>query len=137
MARRLRVRLRVKLPRVKVARRRRRLRRALKGGGLFKPPRHKWLARIITFESANAARRAARRLLNALKRGRLGARRIGRKLALTIARALQYAANRAKAAAKRRSLSKRERRQLLAVSKIYDRAAKQAFKIYHSKYKGG
>jgi len=106
-------------------------------GGLFKPPRHKWIADIVTFESPGKARKAAKRLVNGLKRGRIGKRKIGKKTALTICRALQYAANRARASAKRKNLSPKERRELLSTSKIYDKAADRAFEIYEKKYKGG
>ena len=105
-------------------------------GGLFKPPRHKWLAKIITFEDPDSAEEAAERLVKGLKRKRIGRKKIGKKTALTIVRALNYAANRAKASANRSSLSGRERRELLRISKIYRKAAEKASEIYHEKYKG-
>lgn len=101
---------------------------------LFKPPRHKWIADIISFESPEKARKAAQRLLSILKHGRQGKLKIGQKRALAICRALQYAANRARASAKRKNLSAKERRELLQIADIYDRAASRAFKIYHEKY---
>lgn len=119
-----------------MARRSRSKRRSRKGdGGLFKPPRHKWLAEIVTFEDPSRAEGAARRLVNALRRGRIGRRRVGRKTALTILRALNYAANRAEASARRRNLSPMERSELLRISDIYREAAEEASEIYHSKYK--
>ena len=108
--------------------------RKSRGSGLFKPARHKWLADIITFESESKARKAAKRLVNDLERGRIGKKKIGKKRALTIARALQYAANRAEASAKRKNLSPKERKELKEIAKIYDRAAKEAFEIYDEKY---
>jgi len=102
---------------------------------LFKPPRHKWIAKIVSFETPKKARKSAKTLLNILKRGRRGSKKIGRKTALTILKALNYAANRAKAAAKRKNLSRKEKRELRSVSKIYREAAKKASKIYHEKYK--
>ena len=114
-----------------------RLKVRVKARGLFKPPKHRWLAEIVTFKTPKAAREAARKLVNALKRRRLGSRRIGRKTALTIARALNYAANRAAAAARSPKLSAKERRELVKISQIYRRAAEQAFKLYHAKYKKG
>jgi hypothetical protein len=105
-----------------------------RGSGLFKPPRHKWLADIITFESEAKARKAAKRLVNDVERGRMGRKRIGRKRALTIARALLYAANRAEASAKRRNLTPEERRKLREISEIYRKAAEEAFEIYKEKY---
>jgi len=103
-------------------------------GGLFKPPRHKWLADIITFKSPSAARKAASKLTSALKRRRLGRKKIGKKTALIIERALNYAANRAKASARRKALSAKERKELKEISEIYRRATERAKKIYASKY---
>lgn len=103
--------------------------------GLFKPPKHKWIAKIVSFKSPRAAARAAKRLLKALARGRTpGGAPIGQKRALTIYRALVYAANRAEAAAKRRELSAKEREELLQIYKIYRKAADIARKLYHRKY---
>ena len=106
-----------------------------KDSGLFKPPKHKWIADIVTFESPGRAERAAERLVNAIRRGRIGRRRVGRKTALTILRSLNYAANRAAASARRRNLSPMERSELLRISDIYREAAEEASEIYHSKYK--
>lgn len=103
--------------------------------GLFASPRHKWIAKIITFEDPGRARRAADTLLTSLQRGKYRRLRIGPRRALSIARALQYAANRARASAKRRNLTKKERRELERISKIYDRAADKAWKIYDKRYK--
>jgi len=102
--------------------------------GLFKPAKHKWLADIIIFTKPSAARKAARKLVNGLKRGRIGKLKIGRKRALVISRALQYASNRAEAAAKKHDLSRAEKRELKSISKIYDSASEKAFKIYQTKY---
>jgi hypothetical protein len=107
-----------------------------RGSGLFKPPRHKWLADIVTFKDPEKAKKAAKRLVHGLERGRIGRQRIGRKRALTIARALQYAANRARASAKRRNLSPKERKELREIAEIYDEAAEEAFEIYKEKYGG-
>lgn len=103
--------------------------------GLFRPPRWKYIAEVVTFETPGKAREAAGRLVRALERGRLGRLRIGRRRALSIARALQYAANRAKAAARNPRISARERAELRRISEIYDRAAERAFEIYREKYK--
>jgi len=110
-------------------------RRKSNKGGLFKPPKHKWLAKIVTFKDPEKAEKAADKLVGALKRGRLGKMKIGRKRALTIARALNYAANRAEAAAKRRNLSPEERRELKEIAEIYREAAEEAFEIYDEMYK--
>jgi len=103
-------------------------------GGLFKPPKHKWLAKIITFKDPDSAEEAAEKLVKGLERGRIGKRRVGKKTALTIARSLNYAANRAEASAKRKNLSKKEREELKEIAEIYREAANEAFEIYHEKY---
>jgi len=103
---------------------------------LFDEPKHKWLAKIITFKTPSQAERAAERLIKALKRGRLGKLKIGRKRALQIDQALNKAANMAEASAKRENLSKKEKQQLKKIAKIYRRAQRQASKIYKQKYRG-
>jgi len=104
--------------------------------GLFKPPKHKWLADIICFETPKCAKKAANTLLRALERGRLKKLDMGPKRALQILRALNYAANRASAASKRHNLSPKERKELRAIHKIYRNAAKKASRIYKEKYRG-
>ena len=116
-------------------RRRGKSKKGRKGGGLFKPAKHKWLADIITFKDPDDAEEAAEKLVGALERGRLGRMRIGRKRALAITRALNYAANRAEASAKRRNLSPEERRELREIAEIYREAAEEAREIYHEKYR--
>lgn len=106
----------------------------MSGGGLFKPPAHKWIANIVTFENPAKARAGARKLVNYVRTGRKGSLKIGRYRALAIVRALNYAANRAKAAAKRKNLSPKERRELLEISRIYRRAYERAAEIYHRRY---
>ena len=107
-----------------------------KSSGLFKPPKHRWLAELITFEDPKKARESAGKLVRGLKRGRVGRRKIGRKRALTTARALSYAANRAEASAKRRNLSAEERKELKEIARIYRDASKEAFEIYREEYRG-
>ena len=103
--------------------------------GLFRPPKHKFLERIITFDSVSAARKAARKLVNSLERGRLGKMRIGQKRALTICRALQNAANRAEVSASKNPVFKKQTRvKWKSVSEVYEKAADKAWKIYHEKY---
>jgi len=97
-------------------------------GGLFKPPRWKYLAEIVTFESPEKAQKAARQLVREVKKAKR------RDKALRIARALTYAANRAKASAKRGNLSPEKRRELREISKIYREAADEAWEIYHEKF---
>ena len=106
-----------------------------KKGGLFKPPKHKWLAKVVSFEDPKEARKAASKLLSGLKKGRVGKKRVGKKTALAIARALNYAANRAAASTKREGLSSKERRELEEIARIYREAAEEAFDVYREKYK--
>ena len=98
-----------------------------RGNGLFKPPRHKWIAEIVTFESPGKAERAARRLVNIVKTAPRGK-------ALTVLRALNYAANRAEASAQRSNLSAKERSELIRVSRIYREATEKASEIYHERF---
>ena len=104
-------------------------------GGLFAPPRHKWLADIVSFKNPTKARESVRRLIKGLERGRIGKMKIGEERALTILRGIKYAENRAKAAAKKRDLSAKERREFKKIAEIYDKAYERARKIYFEKYK--
>lgn len=103
--------------------------RKSKGSGLFKPPRWKYLADIITFESPSKARKSAKEVLKDIKKSKR------RDKVLREARALQYAANRARAAAKRKNLSPEERRELKEIAEIYEDAAEEAWGIYHERFK--
>ena len=77
--------------------------------GMFAPPRHKWLAKIIRIDSPSAARKAVRELK----------RRMNSKNRTLIIRAANLAANRAKVMLRRKNLSRKERRELREVEKIY------------------
>jgi hypothetical protein len=101
---------------------------------LFKPPRHKWIADIVSFTTPKEAREAARKLIRILERGRHGRLRIGRERALEIVRALYYASNRARASARRHNLSRKEKHELHEIARIYRRAAEKADRIYHKRY---
>ena len=96
--------------------------------GLFKPPRWKYLADIVSFESPKEARKSANEVLKSIKQAKR------RDKALREARALQYAANRAKAAAKNPRLSPKERRELKEVAEIYEEAAEEAWEIYRKRF---
>jgi len=102
---------------------------------LFKSPKHKWLAKIVSFKNPSSARKAAKKLLSGLKRGRIGKLKIGEKRALQIVQALNYAANRAEASAKKEKLSPKERKELKRISRIYRSAQKRASRIYARRYK--
>ena len=90
-----------------------------RGQGLFKPPRWKYLARIVKMDTVENARKAARKLVQLFKgaKSRVKKRRIK---AATI-----LAMNRARASAKRKNLSTEERRELSLIAKIYEKAAKK------------
>lgn len=111
-------------------------RRGRSRSGLFRPPRHKWIAGLVDFTSIGGAREGARKLLEILETGRRGGRRVGPKTALVIAKALQNAANRAEASLKRRNLRPETRKRFRELARIYGRYAERAWSIYNRKYRG-
>ena len=86
---------------------------------LFKPPRWKYLAEIITFENPEAAKGAVKELLREFRQAKTRAKK------RRIKQATIYAANRARASAKRKNLSSRERKELEEIARIYAEAAKK------------
>jgi len=84
----------------------------------YSPPRHKWLANIITIRTPAEARKAAKKLLAMAKKA-------PRAKKVLIKKAMVLARNRALAMAKKRNLSAKEKRELRLVAKIYERAYKQ------------
>ena len=106
-----------------------------KSDGLFRPPKHKWLSKVVSVNDPEEAREAADKLVKALERGRIGRIRIGGKRALTIVQALNCAANRAETSLRRKNLSPKERREYKQVERIYRRATERARRIYHEKYR--
>ena len=70
--------------------------RRRKRGMFYEPPRHKWLAEIITIVSPTAARQAVKKLLAKAKKA-------NRKVKLLIKRAMVLAANRAAAMRKKKN----------------------------------
>ncbi len=107
--------------RVKAGRKRK---RSVKRGGLFQPAKHKDLARIVTFESVEDAKRAARKLKQMFQNARTCKRK------LVIYRATQYAANRARAGAKNPKFSPQTKRKWREVAEIYEDAAEWMEKRY-------
>ena len=99
--------------------RKRRSSRVGRGRGLFKKPRWKKYAKIVTFENPDAAKGAARELLREFKSAKTRAKKV------RVKKVTVYAANRARASAKRKNLSPRERRELLQIARIYERAARR------------
>ena len=109
--------------------RRRRSHRRGGGYGLFRPPRHKDLAEIVSFRSVEEARKAARVLKRLYLRARSRERR------LTILRAVVLAANRARVFAERHpNISPEVRERLLKVSKVYRRLADRLKADYARRY---
>ena len=92
-------------------------RKSRRDSGLFRPPRYKKYAEIVTFEDPASARKAARKLLHEFKSAKTRAKKV------RVKKVTVYAANRARASAKRKNLSSRERKELLQIARIYERAA--------------
>ena len=92
-------------------------RRRSRSGGLFKPPRWKKYARIVSFEDPKSARKAAKKLLEEFRSAKTRAKKV------RVKKVTVYAANRARASAKRKNLSARERREFRQIARIYERAA--------------
>ncbi len=88
-----------------------------KKGDLFKPPKHKDLARIVTFRSIKGAEEACKKLENLFKHARSKERK------LTILRATQYAANRARAGAKNPKFSPSTKKKWKEIAEIYEDAS--------------
>ncbi len=86
-------------------------------GDLFKPPKHKDLARIVTFESIKGAKEACKKLENLFKHAK------SKKRKLTILRATQYSANRARAGAKNPKFSPSTKRKWMEIAEIYEKAS--------------
>lgn len=94
--------------------------------GLFKPPRHKDLSSVITYESIPAARRAAQTLIGMFVQTR------SREKRLTILRATYYAANRAEAGAKNSLFSSATKKRWRKIAQIYRNAAEWMSRHYNS-----
>ena len=94
-----------------------------KKGDLFKPPKHKDLARIVTFESVRGAEEACKKLENMFKHA-------SKKKKLTILRATQYAANRARAGAKNPKFSSSTKRKWREIAEIYEETSDWMQKHY-------
>ena len=98
-------------------------------GGLYKPPKHRDLSRIVTFESVEGAKKAAKELDELFHSART------RKRKLTILKATNYAATRARVTAKRNPLFKPPtRRKWLKIASIYERAAEKMDKEYKKRF---
>ena len=91
---------------------------------LFKKPKHKKYAEMISFKNPTQARISGRKLRKEFREAKQNAKR------LRIAKATQYASNRAKAITKRKKLSTDERKQFKEIGKIYGNTAKSMWKKY-------
>jgi len=90
----------------------------------YEPPRHKEIAKIVTFESVEGAKKAAKKLFLLFKKAKNSDRK------LIILRAVQLAANRARAGAKNPKFSLETRRKWLTISKIYEKVSEKMEKLY-------
>ena len=95
-----------------------------KKGDLFKPPKHKDLAQIVTFESLSGAEQAVKKLKRLFESAKT------RKRKLTILRSTKYAANRARAGAKNPKFSPQTKRKWLKIAEIYEKASDWMQKHY-------
>ena len=93
-----------------------------RGQGLFKPPRWKYLARIVKMDTVENARKAARKLLQIFREAKTRAKK------RRVKQATVLAANRAKVMAGRKDLSPEERHEFSVIAKIYQ-AAYQRMKL--------
>lgn len=85
---------------------------------LFKKPKHKNYAEMISFKNPTQARISTRKLRKEFREAKQNAKR------RRIAKATQDASNRAKVRGKRKKLSTDERKQFKEIGKIYDTTAK-------------
>ena len=90
-----------------------------KSRGMFRPAKHRKLAKIVTFETVKGAKKAAQRLLRMFNKART------RKQKVLIKRATVLAANRAKVSARRRNLRPRTKKRLKHIAEIYRKASKK------------
>ena len=104
--------------------------RKSKSNGLFKPPKWRYLAEIVSFRTPSDARKSARKLISELRKAKR------KDKALRICRAIQYASNRAKAASRNPRISWKEKRELREIAEIYGEAAEEAWEIYREKFGG-
>ena len=92
---------------------------------LFKKPKHKKYAEMISFENPTQARISARKLRKEFREAKQNAKK------RRVARATQYASNRAKAITKRKKLSIDERKQYKEIGKIYGDLANTLWERYN------
>jgi len=88
---------------------------------LFKDPRFKYLAKIVSFKDINSAKKSSEKLRNEFNKA------VSKVKKLRIARAAQYAANRAKASSRRKNLSQKEKKEYKQISRIYETLADELF----------
>lgn len=91
---------------------------------LFKPPRFKKYAKMISFRNTTEASQSIRKLRKEFREAKTDEKK------LRIARTTQYASNRAFASAKRKKLTVEKRKTLKAIGKMYDDTADDFWKFY-------
>ena len=91
----------------------------------YEPPHHPSIAKIVTFESVEGAKKAAKKLFLLFKKAK------SRDKKLILLRAVQLAANRARAGAKNPKFSLETRKKWLVISKIYEKVSEKMEKLYH------
>jgi hypothetical protein len=87
---------------------------SLSKGTLFFPPKHKWLADIISLKDPQSARESVRILKQEFEKS-------GRARRRTILRAANLAANRAAAFLNKKNISAKEKQEFREIEKIYRR----------------
>ena len=104
-------------------------RRSRKGKGLFpkRPPRHREIAKIVTFESVSKAEKARSRLW---KKFKAALKRHDLKRALAIKQAAQLAANRARAGTKNPKFTPKTRHRWRRIASIYNGVEERMKKAY-------
>lgn len=92
---------------------------------LFKRPKHKYLAKIITFKSVTGAEKSVKKSENLFKEAKT------KKKKLRIARAIQYAENRIKYGfLAKKNLKKETKVRLKKIANIYEDSADRLWKEY-------
>jgi len=94
---------------------------------LFKKPKHKKYAKIVSFKNPTEARKSAKIMNKEFNSSKTRSKK------LRVARATQYASNRAFATAKKKNLSLKERREFKEIGRIYDNAAEKMWKNINKK----
>jgi len=93
---------------------------------LFKKPKHKYLAKIVNFDTPENAKKSTKKLEKEFVNAKTDKKR------LRIARASLFASNRAEASGKRKNLSRKEKTEYRKIAVLYKNTANMLFKEYDS-----